>query len=119
MDGDSMQLAITTHSGKCINVTAGSHETVEEVRPQIAARIEDLEHAKVELLCGSRTLADGDVIAHLTLFYLTAAQIKQFAAGMIGPVLNGKDKYYGGCLAANGKIYVAPCEASQVLWYRS
>ena len=65
MEDGNVQLTITTLSGMCINVTAGAHETVEEVRPRIAARIEGRGHVKVELLCGSQTLADGDVIAYL------------------------------------------------------
>ena len=92
MADDSVQLTVTTLNGKCINVTAGSHETVEEVRPRIAARIDVIGHVKVELLCGSRTLAAGDMIAHLATLSLTATQIKQFAARMIGPELKGESK---------------------------
>ena len=42
MEDDSVQLTITTLSGKCIAVAAGSHETVEEVTPPRFAKFKKL-----------------------------------------------------------------------------
>ncbi len=57
-------------------------------------------------------MADGDMIAHLASLSLAATKIKQCAASMIEPELDGEYKYEaGGVLAANGKIYFAPSNA--------
>ena len=55
-----VKLTIATLDGQCVEILADPYETVEYVRPRIADRVGVPENVKIDLLCGSRALADVD-----------------------------------------------------------
>ena len=116
MEAESVSLHITALGGNAVDLEAAHDCPIGELKLLIATRLGFVRGRHIRLFSGERAIVDSELASQVSDLPLQAVLDTIVVAEMIGPELEGSDKFQaGGILASNGCIYYAPYDARRVL----